>query len=63
MVLQVRQGDVSYRLIQFEIRGGTIRLWSPRNQGESLFAMAQSVSRLPGVERVIVENQGSGIRE
>jgi hypothetical protein len=65
MVLQVRQGDVSYRLIQFEIRGGTIRLWSPRNQGESLFAMAQSVSRLPGVERVIVENQfskkGSGI--
>jgi hypothetical protein len=63
MVLQVRQGDVRYRLIQFEIRGGTIRLWSPRNQGESLFAMAQSVSRLPGVERVIVENQGSGIRD
>jgi hypothetical protein len=57
MVLQVRQGDVRYRLIQFEIRGGTIRLWSPRNQADSLFAMAQSVSRLPGVERVIVEGQ------
>jgi hypothetical protein len=58
MVLQVRQGDVRYRLIQFEIRGGTIRLWSPRNQADSLFAIAQSVSRLPGVERVIVENAG-----
>ena len=57
MVLHIRQGDIRYRLMQFEIRDGTIRLWSVANQQENLFAMAQAVARLPGVKRVIVENK------
>jgi hypothetical protein len=55
-VLQLRQSDVRYRRIQFEIRGGMVRLWGSRNQADNLFAMAQAVSRLPGVERVIVDH-------
>jgi hypothetical protein len=61
MVLHIRQGDIRYRLIQFEIRDGTIRLWSAANQQENLFAMAQAVARLPGVKGVIVENELRGL--
>jgi hypothetical protein len=57
MVLHIRQGDIRYRLIQFEIRDGTIRLWSAAKQQENLFAMAQAVARLPGVKRVVVESE------
>jgi hypothetical protein len=56
MVLQIRQGTERYRLIQFEIREGTVRLWNSATRGDDLFAMAQTIARLPGVERVIVEN-------
>jgi hypothetical protein len=54
-IAQVRQSDEHYRRVQVEVRGGVVTLRrgvGARN--EDVMALARAVSRLAGVERVVV---------
>jgi len=53
-VERVRQSDWRFLNVRAEVRGGVIRLRGTVAHGEDLMALAQAISRLPGVERVIV---------
>jgi osmotically-inducible protein OsmY len=53
---RVRQGDARFRPIQAELRDGVVTLRSGAAKGEHVTAFAQALSRLPGVERVVVQS-------
>jgi osmotically-inducible protein OsmY len=51
---RVRQSDWRFLNVRAEVQGGVVRLRGTVARGEDLMALAQAISRLPGVERVIV---------
>jgi hypothetical protein len=52
---QVRQSDEHYRRVQVEVRGGVVTLRSGVGaRNEDVMGLARAVSRLAGVERVVV---------
>lgn len=56
VVDRLRQRDARFRWIHPEVQGGIVRLRGAVHHRQDLFDFAQAVSRLPGVERVIVED-------
>ena len=53
---RLRQGDERYRRVRPEVDGGTVRLRGTVYCREDLFGLAQAISHLPGVQRVVIEN-------
>jgi hyperosmotically inducible periplasmic protein len=51
---RVRQSDGRFLNVRAELQGGVVRLRGTVTRGEDLMALAQAISRLPGVERVVV---------
>jgi hypothetical protein len=56
VVDRLRQRDARFRWIHPEVQGGIVRLRGAVYNRQDLFDFAQAVSRLPGVERVVVED-------
>jgi osmotically-inducible protein OsmY len=54
----IRKGDDRYRLIQYEMKNGAIYLRGTAKP-EHVMAFAQAISRVPGVERVVLQSQGT----
>jgi hypothetical protein len=52
----LRRSNERFMPVRFEVQGGVVRLWGNAASGEDVFTLAQQVSRLPGVERVVVEH-------
>jgi hypothetical protein len=55
-VVQLRGQDARWQRIQVEVRGRAVFLHGVVARGEDLMDLAQRVSRLPGVERVVLGN-------
>ena len=53
---RLRQADQRFRAIGVEVRDGAVTLRSGTALGEHVMAFAQAIARLPGVERVVVQN-------
>jgi hypothetical protein len=53
-VEQLRRGDGRFRGLRPEVRGGVVTVGGAVRRGEDLMAFARAVSRLPGVERVLL---------
>jgi hypothetical protein len=53
---RLRQADKRFRGIRTDVQGGVVRLRGVIGRGEDLMDLAQMISRLPGVERVILED-------
>ncbi len=53
---KIRKGDERYRTVQYEIKNGAIYLRGPAKP-ENVMAFAKAISNVPGVERVVVQNQ------
>jgi hypothetical protein len=58
-VERVRQSDARFRGIRVEVRGATVLLSGPEVPGEHVMALAQALSVLPGLQRVLVQNSPS----
>jgi hypothetical protein len=52
---RLRRSNERFRLIRFEVQGGVVHLWCNAANSADVFTLAQQVSHLPGVERVVVE--------
>ena len=50
-----RRSNERFRPIRFEVQGGVVHLWANAARSEDVFRFAQGISRVPGIERVIVE--------
>lgn len=55
-VERLRGSEARFRTIAVEVRGDTVYLRGSDASGEQVIAFAQVLSRLPGVERVVVRN-------
>ena len=55
-VSRLQQADVRYQQVQIDVQGGIVRLGGVVNRWEDMFELAQSIARLPGVERVILQD-------
>lgn len=55
-VQRVRGGDPRFRTLRAEVRGGTVIISGDEERADAVMAMAQVVSRLPGVERVVTKS-------
>jgi hypothetical protein len=53
-VERIRQSDVRFRSVRAEVRGKTIVLRGSSENRDHVMMLAQALSRLPGVERVVV---------
>ena len=53
---KIRQGDERYRAVQYEIKNGAIYLRGTAKP-ENVMAFAKAISNVPGVERVVLQNQ------
>jgi hypothetical protein len=53
-VEQLRQTDERFRRLRPEVRDSVVTVRGAVRRGEDLMAFAQAVSRLPGVERVVL---------
>ena len=51
---RLRQRDERFRKIRTEVIGSTVRIHTGDASGEQVMRFAQSIARLPGVERVVV---------
>jgi BON domain-containing protein len=52
---QFRRSNERFRSIRLDIQGGVVRLWTNAARSEDVFIFAQRVSRVPGVECVIID--------
>jgi osmotically-inducible protein OsmY len=52
----LRRGDERFRRVRSEVRDGVVHLGGTVYRWEDLFEMARAVARLPGVQRVILED-------
>ncbi len=52
---RLQQEDVGFRAVRVEVHGGLVRLTAPPRQAADAMRLATVVSRLPGVQRVIVD--------
>jgi osmotically-inducible protein OsmY len=55
-VAQLQRSNERLRAVQPEVRGGVVYLRGVIYSWDDLFALARAASRLPGVERVVIEN-------
>ena len=53
---RLRKGNDRFRRVEYTVNGGVVHLRGSIQRGEDLMELAQAVSHLPGVERVIVTN-------
>lgn len=60
-VERVRRGDARFRTLRTEVKGSTILVTGAAAQGDEVMALAQTLSRLPGVERVITRNDAGPV--
>jgi hypothetical protein len=58
---RLRQHDERFRKIRTEVIGSTVRIHTRDASGELVMRFAQSIARLPGVERVVLRDS-SGLR-
>jgi hypothetical protein len=58
-VERVRQGDARFRSVTAEVRGKTVVLRGNGENGDHVMMLAQALSGLPGVERVVVASEPS----
>jgi hypothetical protein len=58
----LRRGDNRFRTIRTEVQSGIVRIFADDTNGENVMAFAQALTRLPGVERVVVQNASSAPR-
>jgi hypothetical protein len=56
---RLRQSDRRYRAIRTEIQGATVHVLTGDTPGEHVMAFARAVSRIPGVERVVLKDTSS----
>jgi hypothetical protein len=54
--VQLRDQDARFQRVQVEVRGRVVFLHGLVARGEDTMELAQRISRLPGVERVVLEN-------
>jgi hypothetical protein len=54
MVERIRKEDARFRDIEMGFQAGVVRLRGAEDNGENIMALAQALSRVPGVERVII---------
>jgi osmotically-inducible protein OsmY len=54
---RLRQSELRFQSIRTEVRDGTVIVRGGTVRGEYVTAFAQAVSRLPGVERVMVDSK------
>jgi hypothetical protein len=52
---ELRSRDARFRTVAVAVDGGLVFLRAPAVQAEDLYQLAQVISRLPGVERVVVK--------
>jgi len=52
---RLRRSNERFRPIRFEVQGGVVHLWCNAANSADVFTLAQQVSHLSGVERVVVE--------
>jgi hypothetical protein len=55
----LRRRDAHFRAIRTEVQGGMVRVFAGNTDGEYVMAFAQALTRLPGVERVVVQDTSS----
>jgi hypothetical protein len=53
---RLQKADIRFQQVRIDVQGGIVRLGGTVNRWEDMFELAQSVARLPGVERVILQN-------
>jgi hypothetical protein len=53
---RVRQGNPRFRGVRIELQGATVYVGGPEASGENVMALAQALSALPGVGRVVVRS-------
>jgi len=59
---RLRQSDSRFRKIRTEVHGTTVRILAGEIPGEHVMAFARAITRLPGVERVVVREAPSSPR-
>jgi hypothetical protein len=52
---RLRKNSERFQGISIEIQGGVVHLWGNAATNGDVFTLAQQISRVPGVERVLVE--------
>ncbi len=55
----LRRRDARFRALRTEVQGKTVCLFAGNAEGESVMVFAQALTRLPGVERVVVRDPSS----
>jgi hypothetical protein len=55
-VRRVRGGDPRFRTLRAEVRGSTVTVSAEEERSGDAMALAQLISRLPGVERVVTKS-------
>lgn len=53
-VERLRQADARFRDLEFDLRGGIVRLYGAVQHGADAMELAQAISKLPGAERVVI---------
>jgi hypothetical protein len=53
---RLRQRDSRFRTIHTEVRGSTVRVFTGDAAGEHVMIFAQAIRRLPGVQRVVIQD-------
>jgi osmotically-inducible protein OsmY len=53
---RLQKADVRFQQVQIDVQGGLVRLGGTVNRWEEMFELAQAIARLPGVERVILQD-------
>ncbi len=54
----LRQADRRFRRLRAEVSGGTVSLYPAGTPQEDVMAFYQLLARVPGVERVVIKNDG-----
>jgi hypothetical protein len=58
----LRRRDARFRTIRTEVQGSLVRIFAGNADGEQVMAFAQALTKLPGVERVVVQDTSSAPR-
>jgi hypothetical protein len=62
VIEDLRRRDARFGAIRTEVQGKMVRVFAGNADGESVMAFAQALTRLPGVERVVVRESPSASR-
>jgi osmotically-inducible protein OsmY len=53
---RLQKADIRFLQVQIDVKNGIVRLGGIVNRWEDMFELAQAIARLPGVERVILQD-------